>query len=415
MDSEQDKPASQQHASAPGVALAAAREAMGLSVEQLAEQLKLAPRQVQAIERGDFDALPNRAVARGFIRAYAKAVKLDPAPLVAMVEVEGAVGHADATVRPTKVTASFQESRFPSLTERNSGKPFGAIVTGVAVLALVGGAAAWQFGLLPALNLPSRVGAGAPASAPEPAVAPVVVAQPGTQPAEAPLQSPNVPLISVPPQPGSNAQVTVPGAGMQGEPNSGAAATGTAPAAAPATVAAPGVAATPAAAQGAAAGTPAAAVAPVNRAAPTVGGAPSVATVPANNANTAPASPGLIPVKPASSAAPGAAATAPVAAAPLAAPAVAPAAVAGQAPAVGTAGGKLVLNVKEDSWVEIRRAGQPKLIARMVRAGGTETFNVRADDVLIVGKPSAVSASLAGGKLELTQGPGKSYALVNIK
>jgi len=26
-----------------------------------------------------------------------------------------------------------------------------------------------------------------------------------------------------------------------------------------------------------------------------------------------------------------------------------------------------------------------------------------------------VSASLAGGKLELTQGPGKSYALVNIK
>ncbi|MTW13093.1 DUF4115 domain-containing protein, partial [Pseudoduganella eburnea] len=102
------------------------------------------------------------------------------------------------------------------------------------------------------------------------------------------------------------------------------------------------------------------------------------------------------------------------AAVPAPAPA-APAAVAGQAPAVGTAGGKLVLNVKEDSWVEIRRAGQPKLIARMVRAGGTETFNVRADDVLIVGKPSAVSASLAGGKLELTQGPGKSYALVNIK
>jgi len=417
MDSEQDKPASQQHASAPGLALAEAREAMGLSVEQVAEQLKLAPRQVLAIERGDFDALPNRAVARGFVRAYAKAVRLDPAPLVAMVEVEGAVGHADATVRPTKVTASFQESRFPSLTERNNGKPFGAIVAGVAVLALVGGAAAWQFGLLPALNLPSRVGVGGPAaSVPEtvPVQAPVVVAQPGSQPAEAPMQSPNVPLISVPPQPGSNAQVTVPGAGVQGEPAGGAAAAGAAPSATPATVAAPGGAASPAA-QNAAPGAPAL-VAPVNRAAPTVGGAPSVATAPA----ATPASPGLIPVKPASSAAPGAAtgkpgvaATAPVAA-PTAAP-VAPAAVAGQAPAVGNAGGKLVLSVKEDSWVEIRRVGQPKLIARMVRAGGTETFNVRADDVLIVGKPSAVSANLAGGKLELTQGPGKSYALVNIK
>ncbi len=404
MDSEQDKPASQQHASAPGVALAAAREAMGLSVEQIADQLKLAPRQVQAIERGDFDALPNRAVTRGFIRAYAKAVRLDPAPLVAMVEVEGAVGHADATVRPTKVTASFQESRFPSLTERNNGKPLGAIVAGVAVVALVGGAAAWQFGLLPSLNLPSRVGVATPASAPETAAPPVVVTQPAPQSVDTPLQSPNVPLISVPPQPGSAAQATVPGAGVPGEPAGGAAAA--APGTVPATVASP-------AAQGAVPGAPAGVVAPVNRAAPTVGGAPAVATAPgnaANTANTMPASPGLIPVKPAGSAAPG---TAP-AAAPAAVPA-APAAIASQAPAVGTAGGKLVLNVKEDSWVEIRRAGQPKLIARMVRAGATETFNVRADDVLIVGKPSAVSANLAGGKLELTQGPGKSYALVNIK
>jgi len=394
MDSEQDKPTSQQHATAPGVALAAAREAMGLSVEQIADQLKLASRQVLAIERGDFDALPNRAVTRGFIRAYAKAVRLDPAPLVAMVEVEGAAGHADATVRPTRVTASFQESRFPTLTERNSGKPLGAIIAGVAVLALAGGAAAWQMGLLPSLNLPSRVGVGSPASAPEAAVPPVVVAQPATQPAEAPLQSPNVPLISVPPQPGSNTQATVPGAGVPGEPAGGAAAAGAAQGTAPA--AAPGAAA---------------AVAPADRAGLTVGGAPAVATAPGNTVNAAPASPGLIPVKPSSSAAPGAVANAPAA---TPAPA-APAAVAGQAPAVGNAGGKLVLNVKEDSWVEIRRAGQPKLIARMVRAGGTETFNVRADDVLIVGKPSAVSANLAGGKLELTQGPGKSYALVNIK
>ncbi|WP_170299030.1 helix-turn-helix domain-containing protein, partial [Massilia eburnea] len=228
MDSEQDKPSSQQHATAPGVALAAAREAMGLSVEQIADQLKLASRQVLAIERGDFDALPNRAVTRGFIRAYAKAVRLDPAPLVAMVEVEGAVGHADATVRPTKVTASFQESRFPSLTERNSGKPMGAIIAGVAVLALAGGAAAWQMGLLNSLNLPSRMGVGAPASAPGAVVPPVVVAQPAAQPAEAPIQSPDVPLISVPPQPGSNAQATVPGAGVTGEP-AGAAAAGAAP------------------------------------------------------------------------------------------------------------------------------------------------------------------------------------------
>ena len=201
MNSEQDKPASQQHASAPGAALAAAREAMGLTVEQVADQLKLAPRQVLAIEQDDYDALPNRAVTRGFIRAYAKAMRLDPAPLVAMVEVEGAVGHADATVRPTRVQASFQESRFPSLNERNSGKPLGAIVAGVAVLALAGVAAAWQMGYLAPLTLATRAGVDAPAVS-EP-VAPVVVTQPGVQAPEAPLQSQNVPLISVPPPAGS--------------------------------------------------------------------------------------------------------------------------------------------------------------------------------------------------------------------
>jgi cytoskeleton protein RodZ len=259
MDSEQDKPTGQQHVSAPGAALAAAREAMGLSVEQVADQLKLAPRQVMAIEQGDFDALPNRAVTRGFIRAYAKTVRLDPAPLVAMVEVEGAVGHADATVRPTRVTASFQQSRFPSLNERNNGKPLGAIVAGVAVLALAGVAAAWQMGLLAPLTLATRAGVAPPAAPSEPA-APVVLTQPGTQTVETPIQSPNVPLISVPPQPGSNS--------------------------APDAVAGVGVA-------GGAALPPAADVAPANRAAPTVGGAPAAGGAPATAA-----APGLIPAWP---------------------------------------------------------------------------------------------------------------------
>ena len=61
----------------PGQALAAQREAMGWSVEQVADQLKLAVRQVIALEAGDYAALPSPAVTRGFVRAYAKLVKLD--------------------------------------------------------------------------------------------------------------------------------------------------------------------------------------------------------------------------------------------------------------------------------------------------------------------------------------------------
>jgi cytoskeleton protein RodZ len=380
MDSEQDKPTSQQHASTPGAALAAAREAMGLTVEQVADQLKLAPRQVVAIEQGDYASLPNRAVTRGFIRAYAKAMRLDPVPLVAMVEVEGAAGHADATVRPTMVKASFQESRFPSLTERNNGKPMGAIVAGVAVLALIGVAVAWQTGLLAPLTLATRGDVAAPAAAPEP-VAPAAVMQPSTQPsgqpgtqgAEAPLQSPNVPLISVPPQTGGgNAPATVAGAGVPGT------AGGVAPAAVPGTNPPPAAVAGTVAAP-VPGNAPAMVVAPANRAAPTVGG------------------------------------TQPTAPAPAAVPAAAPAQVAGQAPAVGAAGGKLVLTVKEDSWIEIRRPGQSALVARLVRAGSTETFNVREKDLLIVGKPSGVNANLAGGQLELPPVPGGTISRVPIK
>lgn len=381
MDSEQEQPTSQQHASTPGAALVAAREAMGLTVEQVADQLKLAPRQVLAIEQGNYDALPNRAVTRGFIRAYAKAMRLDPAPLVAMVEVEGAEGHATATVRPTRVQASFQESRFPTLTERNNGKPLGSIVAGVAVVALVGVAAAWQMGVLAPLTLATRAGVepvAEPHASAEHAASLTVVPS-AAQPAEVPLQTQNVPLISVPPQPGSsNAPATVPGAGVAG---------GAGPNAVPSAGAAP------------AADAPLAGVAPANRPAPSTAAVPTAAA-PVGGAAGAPAN------RPAPTAA-----AVPPAAAPVAAAPTAPASGA----VVGAAGGKLTLTVKEDSWIEIRRPGQNSLIARLVKAGSTETFNVREKDLLIVGKPGGVNANLAGAQLELPPVPGGTISRVNIK
>lgn len=60
-----------------GAMLRAAREAAGLSVDAVAQQLKLAPRQVGAIESGDFAQLPGRTFVRGFVRNYARLVKLD--------------------------------------------------------------------------------------------------------------------------------------------------------------------------------------------------------------------------------------------------------------------------------------------------------------------------------------------------
>jgi cytoskeleton protein RodZ len=60
-----------------GALLRAAREAAGLSVEAVAQQLKLSPRQVRALEGDDFASLPGRTFVRGFLRNYARLVALD--------------------------------------------------------------------------------------------------------------------------------------------------------------------------------------------------------------------------------------------------------------------------------------------------------------------------------------------------
>ncbi len=72
-----DAPQPPSGAAGPGARLRAAREAAGLSLEQVAQQLKLAPRQVRALEEEDFAQLPGRTFARGFVRNYARLLNLD--------------------------------------------------------------------------------------------------------------------------------------------------------------------------------------------------------------------------------------------------------------------------------------------------------------------------------------------------
>lgn len=70
--------------------LRAVREERGMSLGQVSAHLKLTPRQLEAIERGDLSALPGSAFSRGFVRNYARFLGLDPAPFVALIDaVEG--------------------------------------------------------------------------------------------------------------------------------------------------------------------------------------------------------------------------------------------------------------------------------------------------------------------------------------
>jgi cytoskeleton protein RodZ len=77
-----------QSAPSPGALLAAARESRGLTVIDIARQLKLSPWQIDALESGDYRRLPGTVFVRGFIRNYARLVNLDAALLLANAERE---------------------------------------------------------------------------------------------------------------------------------------------------------------------------------------------------------------------------------------------------------------------------------------------------------------------------------------
>ncbi|MET0263993.1 MAG: helix-turn-helix domain-containing protein [Duganella sp.] len=184
----------------PGAQLQAQREALGLSVEQIADQLKLSTRQVRALEAGDYAALPNMAVTRGFVRAYAKVVRIDPTPLVAMIEVVSPTS-PEASPPRKEVAASFSDSRLPLMTSRSSNK--GGLLAALLAVAIAGaGVYAYQAGLIsPALFERPADSAESPAAGDKGAatVAPLetTLVKPGQETVA--LQSPNVPLVSVPP------------------------------------------------------------------------------------------------------------------------------------------------------------------------------------------------------------------------
>ena len=66
-----------------GDTLRRTREAQGLSISEVANALKLNPRQIEALESGRFAQLPGLAFTRGFLRNYARLLKIDAAPLLA--------------------------------------------------------------------------------------------------------------------------------------------------------------------------------------------------------------------------------------------------------------------------------------------------------------------------------------------
>ena len=68
--------------------LRVAREASQLTIEQVADMTKIRTDRVRALEAGKFEAFSATVYIRGSVKAYAKALKLDEAPLLSTLDLE---------------------------------------------------------------------------------------------------------------------------------------------------------------------------------------------------------------------------------------------------------------------------------------------------------------------------------------
>ena len=93
-----------------GEMLIAARERWNLSAADLARQLRLALRQVQALEENRFEDLPGNTFVRGFIRNYARVVQSDAQAFLDAYEC------FRPQLRQHEIERSVEQIAFPSKT-----------------------------------------------------------------------------------------------------------------------------------------------------------------------------------------------------------------------------------------------------------------------------------------------------------
>jgi len=93
-------------AASPGRKIAAAREARGLTVGDIATRLKFAPKQIEALEADEYLALPGITFIRGMVRSYSRFVGLDPEQMVR--EVNDKIAPPQTMVKLHDLKVPFQ-------------------------------------------------------------------------------------------------------------------------------------------------------------------------------------------------------------------------------------------------------------------------------------------------------------------
>ena len=116
-----------------GAELARARDAVGLTHAELADQTRIRVAIIQAIERDDFSLCGGEVYARGHVKSIANALNLDPGPLLSAL---GAVQTATtlAQVEPDNLSIWDLQQR----TRLDSEKRTWTLLVAIGVVAIAG-------------------------------------------------------------------------------------------------------------------------------------------------------------------------------------------------------------------------------------------------------------------------------------
>ncbi len=121
-----------------GEQLAQTRKERGLSVADVAAKLRIAPRQIEALEADDYDRLPGHTIARGFVRNYARFLQLDPEIVLKAFEKQ------TTNTVASRITLRDQNVQFSESGMGHRNRPLLRLTLGILVLTALA-YAAWRW------------------------------------------------------------------------------------------------------------------------------------------------------------------------------------------------------------------------------------------------------------------------------
>ncbi|KCX01369.1 helix-turn-helix domain-containing protein [Xanthomonas arboricola] len=170
-----------------------AREAAGLSVDDVAGKLRMPARVVRSLEQEEWQRLGAPVFVRGQLRSYARLLHVDLEPLLQQAAI--------APIEPVKLVSHTHTPRARRILESTARKAMYVVITGVFAVPVWYATRSHLDGKAPSTvsldSMPEAPGTGTPANA-------------ATQPASAPREQPAPYIASMTPVPRATPEVETP-------------------------------------------------------------------------------------------------------------------------------------------------------------------------------------------------------------